>query len=41
MEDIYIVLMINLIVWTGIFGYQMKISKEIDKLKKDLLEKQK
>ena len=33
MSDIYVVLGINLIVWTGIFGYLLSLHSKISKLK--------
>ena len=33
MEPIYVVLIINLIVWTGLFGYTFFTNKNIDELK--------
>jgi CcmD family protein len=32
MDDIYIVMGINLIVWIGIFGYQFSLHKKINLL---------
>jgi CcmD family protein len=36
MNPIYVVLSINLIVWTGIFGYIVYLNKEINRLKSEL-----
>lgn len=33
MEPIYVVLIVNLIVWTGLFGYIFFTNKKIDELK--------
>jgi len=33
MEPLYLVLVINLIVWSGIFSYQFYLGQEIKKLK--------
>ena len=33
MEPIYVVLIINLIVWTGLFGYIFLTNKKINELK--------
>lgn len=33
MEPIYVVLIINLIVWSGIFGYTFFTNKQINQLK--------
>ena len=41
MQDIYVVLIINLIIWTGIFSYQMKLNSEIKRLKEQLNETEK
>lgn len=34
MEPIYVILVINLIVWTGIFGYTFHLNNKIDVLKR-------
>ena len=34
MEAIYVVLIINLIIWTGIFGYVFKMDREVAELKR-------
>ncbi len=34
MEPIYVILVINLIVWTGIFGYTFHVNNKIDALNK-------
>lgn len=36
MNPIYVVLIINLIVWTGIFGYIVYLNKEVVRLKKEV-----
>ncbi|HID37938.1 MAG TPA: CcmD family protein [Calditrichaeota bacterium] len=36
MEPIYVVLIINLIIWAGIFYYLTRLNKEVDELKKKL-----
>jgi CcmD family protein len=36
MSPIYVVLIINLIVWTGIFGYILYLNRQISQLKKEL-----
>jgi CcmD family protein len=36
MEPIYVVLIIILIIWVGIFGYMFYIDKEVNKLKKKI-----
>jgi CcmD family protein len=33
MEPIYVVLIINLIIWAGIFGYIFHINKKVNDLK--------
>lgn len=33
MEPIYVVLIINLIIWTGIFGYIFHINNKVNDLK--------
>jgi len=39
MSDIYFVLIINLIVWTGIFVYLVSLHSKINKIKSRLEEK--
>ncbi|MGD9899800.1 MAG: CcmD family protein [Calditrichaceae bacterium] len=34
MEPIYVVLIINMIVWTGVFGYIVYLNSQVKKLKK-------
>ncbi|MGD9489306.1 MAG: CcmD family protein [Calditrichaceae bacterium] len=34
MEPIYVVLIINMIVWTGVFGYVFYLNGQVKKLKK-------
>ena len=36
MEPVYVVLIINLIIWTGIFGYLFFMNKQISQLKYEL-----
>jgi CcmD family protein len=36
MQPIYVVLIINLIIWSGIFGYMLKIDREILQIKRKL-----
>ena len=36
MEPIYIVLVIVLIVWIGIFGYMFNLDKQVKNIKKNL-----
>jgi len=36
MEPIYVVLIINLIVWSGIFGYLIKMDRELSRVKRKL-----
>ena len=36
MEPIYIVLVIVLVIWIGIFGYMLHLDKEVKQLKKYL-----
>jgi CcmD family protein len=36
MEPIYIVLLINLIIWAGIFGYLLKLNHQVRELRKKL-----
>lgn len=36
MSDIYYVLIINIIVWSGIFGYLVALHKKVSKLKSKL-----
>ena len=39
MEDLYVVLSINLIVWFGIFGYLVSLNSKMNKLKSKIEEK--
>lgn len=39
MSDVYVVLTINLIVWTGIFGYLVSLNIKVTKLKSKIDEK--
>jgi len=39
MEDIYVVLIINLIIWIGIFGYLFSLNSKVNKLKNKIDEK--
>jgi CcmD family protein len=36
MQPIYIVLLVVLIVWTGVFGYMFYLNREIKKLKEKM-----
>ena len=36
MSPIYVVLIINLIVWTGIFSYIVFLNRQVNRLKKEL-----
>lgn len=36
MNPVYVVLIINLIVWSGIFGYVVYLNREVDRLKSEL-----
>lgn len=36
MEDIYVVMIVILIIWIGIFGYTFYLDKEIKELKQKL-----
>jgi len=36
MSPIYVVLVINLIVWTGIFSYILYLNKQVSQLKREL-----
>jgi len=39
MTDLYVVLIINLIVWIGIFGYLLSLNSKLSKLKSKIEEK--
>ena len=39
MDDIYVVLTINLIIWIGIFGYLFSLNNKVNKLKNKIDEK--
>ena len=36
MEPIYIVLFIVIVIWIGIFGYMLRLDKEVKKLNEEL-----
>ena len=36
MEPIYIVLSIVIVIWIGIFGYMLRLDKEVKKLNEEL-----
>ena len=36
MEPIYIVLIIVIVIWIGIFGYMLRLDKEVKKLNEEL-----
>ena len=36
MKPVYVVLIINLIIWSGIFGYLVVTNKKVSELKKKL-----
>lgn len=38
MEPIYVVLIINLIIWTGIFGFLVSTESKVNRLSKKLKE---